>query len=166
MNTVIDVASIADINLANELPDECINSTLVVAFASLDGDCVDQHFGSSQGFYVYYVNRDNSQLIAHRAFAKELKDGNEDKLKAKMAWLVGCDLVYCGSIGGSATKQLIALGATPLKVKEGPDIEELIEQLQTDLSSATIPPQLQRILTNKQPKNEDRFAAMDDEWDE
>lgn len=166
MNTVVDVACIADINLSKELPDEDINTTLVVAFASLDGDCVDQHFGSSQGFYVYCVNRYRSRLIASRAFAKELKDGNEDKLKAKMTWLAGCDLVYCGSIGGSATKQLIALGATPLKVKEGPDVEELIEQLQADLASTTIPPQLQRILNNKQPKNEDRFAAMDDEWDE
>lgn len=162
MNSHVEVNCVADLDLSHlSTP-----STLIVAFASMDGEIVDQHFGSSQGFTVYAIDADNQQQIANKTFRKELKDGNEDKLKPKMAWLVGCDIVYCGSIGGSATKQLIALGATPMVVKEGPDIEELVEELQENLKAGSVSPQLQRIINNKQPKDGDRFDEMDDDWDE
>ncbi len=119
--------------------EDCLpnNTNLIVAFASLEGDMVDQHFGSSQGFYVYDVSQDEANLLIQKKFAREAKDGNEDKLKPKLSWLVGCDLVYCGSIGGSATRQLISLGITPKKVTGGPDVEELIEELQSQLQGET-----------------------------
>ena len=90
-------------------------STLLVAFASQEGDIVDQHFGSAQAFYLYRVNADHAELVAHQSFGYEKKDGNEDKLKPKLLWLAGADVVYCGSIGGSATRQLGSLGGNPLK---------------------------------------------------
>ena len=96
--------------------------SLLVAYASVDGEIVDQHFGSAQGFFVYSVDANGAELVANKPFPKELKDGNEDKLKPKLKWLVGCDMVYCGSIGGSATKQLVSIGVHPVVVKEGPDI--------------------------------------------
>lgn len=118
-------------NVAKHKPD---NAHLIVAFASLEGDMVDQHFGSAQGFYVFDVHPNSAKLITSRPFAREAKDGNEDKLKPKLKWLVGCDIVYCGSIGGSATKQLVSLGITPKKVTGGPDVDELIEDLQSQLN--------------------------------
>jgi len=108
-------------------------NNLLVAFASLEGDMVDQHFGSAQGFYVYDVHANSAQLLTSKKFGYEKKDGNEDKLKPKLRWLVGSDIVYCGSIGGSATRQLVSLGITPLKVTGGPDVEELIDELQKQL---------------------------------
>lgn len=139
---------------------------LKVAFASSDGESVNQHFGSARGFYVYGINGEKQELIASIEFAKEKKDGNEDKLKPKLKWLVGCDLVYCGSIGGSATKQLVALGAHPAVVKGGPEIEEIIEELRAELNG-TLSPMLERIIQQKKPRNEERFDTMDDEgWDE
>lgn len=119
-------------NVAGIAPED---TTLVVAFASLEGDMVDQHFGSSQAFYVYDVSDSKAELLTHKRFAKALKDGNEDKLIPKLKWLVGCDIVYCGSIGGSATRQLISLGVTPKKVSGGPDVDELIGELQKGLSA-------------------------------
>ena len=139
---------------------------LTVAFASSDMETVNQHFGSSQGFVVYGINENEKQEITSITFPKEKKDGNEDKLKPKLKWLVGCDLVYCGSVGGSATKQLIALGAHPVVVKGGPDIEEVIEELQQELGGE-LSPMLQRVFQLKKPRDENRFAEMDDEgWDE
>lgn len=106
---------------------------LRVAFATSDGECVNQHFGSARGFMTYTVSGTTSVLSAAKEFPADKKDGNEDKLKPRLAWLNGCDLVYCGSVGGSATKQLLALGVHPIMVKEGPEIEELISELQTEL---------------------------------
>ena len=139
---------------------------LTVAFASSDMETVNQHFGSSQGFVVYGINETEKHQLASKVFGKEKKDGNEDKLKPKLKWLVGCDLVYCGSVGGSATKQLIALGAHPVEVKGGPEIEEIIEELQKELAGE-LSPMLQRVFQLKKPRNENRFEEMEDEgWDE
>jgi len=141
-------------------------SQLKVAFATSDGECINQHFGSARGFHVYAINGGEVTLMATREFPKEKKDGNEDKLKPKLAWLHGCDLVYCGSVGGSATKQLITLGVHPVVVKGGPDIEEVIEELQGELNG-TLSPMLGRIIVQKRPKDDDRFAVMEDEgWEE
>ncbi len=141
-------------------------SALIVAFASSDGDLVDQHFGSAEAFFVYSVKDGAAELIASKQFGHEKKDGNEDKLKPKMAWLVGSDIVYCGSVGGSASRQLIALGATPMKVGGGPEVEELLENIQEQMAST---PEfwLANILNKKNAKGDDRFDAMDDEgWEE
>lgn len=158
MTAISELGSVAD-----AISDE---SLLMVAFATSDGECVNQHFGSSRGFHVFGISADNSELMATKEFPKEKKDGNEDKLKPKLAWLHGSDLVYCGSVGGSATKQLVTLGAHPVVVKGGPDIEEIIQEIQDELSG-TPSPMLQRVLNSKVNKSDDRFDAMDDEgWDE
>lgn len=158
MNEVTEVNSVADV-----IEDE---NLLMVAFATSDGECINQHFGSSLGFHAFGISGEKAVLLATKAFAKEKKDGNEDKLKPKLAWLYGCDLVYCGSVGGSATKQLITLGAHPIVVKGGPDIEEIIAELQEELNG-TQSPMLKRVLRQKISKSNNRFDEMENEgWDE
>ena len=139
---------------------------LIVAFASMEGDMVDQHFGSAQGFYVYAVNSHSAQLLTSQSFAAAAQDGNEDKLKPKLRWLVGADLVYCGSIGGSATKQLISLGITPVQVKGGPDVDELLDSIQVQLRGEKAF-WLQNIINQKARQSTDSFATTaDEDWDE
>lgn len=157
MSELVEVNSVADV-AADE-------SLLMVAFATSDGECVNQHFGSAQGFHVFGISAEEATLLATKSFPKEKKDGNEDKLKPKLAWLHGCDLVYCGSVGGSATKQLVMLGAHPIVVKGGPDIEEIIEELQGELNG-DLSPMLERVIRQKSGKSENRFDNMEDEgWD-
>jgi nitrogen fixation protein NifX len=158
MSELAEVNSVADVGGDEHL--------LMVAFASSDGECVNQHFGSAQGFHVYGISGNQAILMATKSFPKEKKDGNEDKLKPKLAWLHGSNLVYVGSVGGSATKQLIMLGAHPIVVKGGPDIEEVIEELQEELNG-TLSPMLERVIRQKKGKSENRFDEMDDEgWAE
>jgi nitrogen fixation protein NifX len=158
MNELAEVKSVADVIDDGNL--------LIVAFATSDGECVNQHFGSSRGFHVFGISGDNADLLATSSYAKEKKDGNEDKLKPKLAWLHGCDLVYCGSVGGSATKQLITLGAHPIVVKGGPDIKEIIEELQDELNGS-LSPMLDRVMRQKISKSDNRFDEMENEgWDE
>lgn len=158
MSELAEVDSVADVAADEGL--------LRVAFATSDGECVNQHFGSSRGFHVFGISGGKAALLATKSFAKEKKDGNEDKLKPKLAWLHGSDLVYCGSVGGSATKQLITLGAHPIVVKGGPDIEEIIEALQEELNG-TLSPMLERVMRQKTSKADNRFDEMEDEgWEE
>lgn len=159
MSTCLSVATVADLKLPAE--------ALRVAFASMEGDMVDQHFGSAQAFYLYAITAEEATLVAVQEFGYEKKDGNEDKLRPKLAWLAGADVVYCGSIGGSATRQLISLGITPMQVTGGPDVDELVGELQRQLAT-TAEPWLARILAErKRDRTENRFAAMESEdWSE
>ena len=158
MTQLADVNSVAEIEVAKNM--------LLVAFASSDGEIINQHFGSSSGFHVYGIDGNTATPLAVKSFGKEKRDGNEDKLKPKLAWLTGCDLVYCGSAGGSATNQLIKLGVYPVVVKGGPDIEEIIDELQKEITG-TMSPMLDRIFKQKIGKDESRFDEMaDEEWDE
>ncbi len=158
MSDAAELHCIADLDTQGDL--------LRVAFATSDGECVNQHFGSARGFHVFAIAADEVRLLATKSFPKEKKDGNEDKLKPKLAWLNGCDLVYCGSIGGSATKQLVTLGAHPVVVKGGPEIEEIITALQDELSDE-LSPMLQRLLRQKTAKADQRFDQMEEEgWEE
>ena len=158
------MSELAEVDCVADVAED--DSLLMVAFASSDGECVNQHFGSSQGFHVFGVSSDAATLMATKVFPKEKKDGNEDKLKPKLSWLHGADLVYCGSVGGSATKQLIMLGAHPIVVKGGPEIEEIIAELQTELNG-TLSPMLERVIRQKTTKSADRFDEMAEEgWEE
>ena len=158
------MTQLADVNSVAEI--EVDENMLLVAFASSDGEIINQHFGSSSGFHVYGIDGNTATPLAVKSFGKEKRDGNEDKLKPKLAWLTGCDLVYCGSAGGSATNQLIKLGVYPVVVKGGPDIEEIIDELQKEITG-TMSPMLDRIFKQKIGKDESRFDEMaDEEWDE
>lgn len=142
------------------------DQALYVAFASEDGEMVDQHFGSALGFYIWSVKENAATPLTNKMFGHEKRDGNEDKLKPKLQWLVGCDIVYVASIGGSATKQLVQLGITPIKVSGGPDIEELISDLQKDWTEASNP-SLNRIIASKWKQKENNFDEMEEEgWED
>jgi len=158
MNQLADVNNVAELEVAAD--------KLIVAFASSDGEMVNQHFGSSLGFHVYAIDATTATPLAAKSFAKEQRDGNDDKLKPKLAWLTGCELVYCGSVGGTATNELIKLGVHPVIVKGGPDIEEIITELQQEITG-TLSPLLERIFKQKTAKDNSRFEEMADEgWDE
>jgi len=160
------MSTLPPIQSASDIP--ASDNALLVAFASMDGDIVDQHFGSAQAFFLFKVTQEGSELVANQAFGSALRDGNEDKLKPRLAWLAGSDVVYCGSIGGSATKQLIAMGVNPIQVTGGPDVEELLGSLQAQLKADAPEPWLANILRKKgRSSSVDRFAEMSDAgWDE
>lgn len=137
---------------------------LLVAFASSDGEMVDEHFGSAAAFYLYRLSAGAAEFVAEQRFGQERKDGNEDKLKPKLAWLAGCDLVYVGSIGGSATRQLVALDIAPMQVAEGPEVTDLLAELQQQLAG-TPERWLDNILKRKARRSAGGFSvnAME-EW--
>lgn len=155
MDTCLTVRSVAEL----ELP----AAALRVVFASQEGDIVDQHFGSAQAFYLYSITAEQALPVAMQSFEYGKKDGNEDKLKPRLAWLAGADVVYCGSIGGSATRQLLALGVTPLQVSEGPEIADLACALQQQLCGEP-EPWLARLLRQRQSHHFDASDAG--EWQE
>ncbi|MCP5420651.1 MAG: nitrogen fixation protein NifX [Gammaproteobacteria bacterium] len=143
-------------------PDDSLN----VAFATTDRKHVDQHFGAAQAFAVYSINPDHASLVEYAQFGELKFDGHEDKLAPKLALLKGCAAVYCQAVGGSAIRQLMAVGIQPVRVEERAPIDQLIRDLQADWRDGNAP-WVQKALQRRQAPTDDRFAAMESEgWQE
>lgn len=124
---------------------------MLVAFASSNGEVIDQHFGWSKQFYLYEISKDESTFVECRESQKELEDEKE-KLNYKIESLGGAAILYCTQIGPTAAKMTQASGIHPVRVAEGEGIKEAIEKLQTMLSEQA-PPWLLRIYHKSQAKS-------------
>jgi nitrogen fixation protein NifX len=137
---------------------------LKVAFATDDRARVNQHFGASVGFAIYALDGERARLVSVAEFPVESMDGNENKLPAKIAALDGCAAVYCLAVGGSAVKQLLAVGVQPLRLEEEMPIDRLLAELQKAVRDGGIP-WVEKALGRS--KDAGRFERMANEgWQE
>lgn len=150
----------------NEEESIIVESGLKVAFATTDLKHVDQHFGSAKSLAIYFVTEEAAEFSEVVQFGNLSQDGNEDKLAEKRRILEGCSVVYCQAIGASAVKQLIAIGVQPIKVHEGSDITQLLDDLKEELRSGPSS-WLARAIKQQQGANPDRFNEMlEEDWSE
>jgi nitrogen fixation protein NifX len=139
--------------------------TVRVAFASADRKHVDQHFGAARGFVIYRIGAARYELEEAAQFGRLDMDGNEDKLKAKIAALTDCVAVYCQAVGASAIGQLKAHGIQPIKVPPDTLISGVLRELQQELRNGPSA-WLARAIERRSPRA-DRFDAMEAEgWSE
>ena len=142
------------------------DSTLKVAFASTDMKYVNQHFGSAEAFVIYAVDLEHSKILEVIQFGELNQDGNENKLVTKLAALEGCIAVYSQAVGGSAVKQLMAMGIQPVKVSVGAEIAELLNAIQQELRNGPAS-WLARAIESQNPNSPRRFDEMETEgWSE
>ncbi len=104
-----------------------------IAFASSDGEFIDQHFGWSKKFYLYQVDKDNLEFINEIDSSKE-PEGEKEKLAYKIGTIEMADVLYCTHIGPTASKMVQSAGIYPAKVAEGEAIAEALTKLQAMLS--------------------------------
>lgn len=134
-------------------------TAIKVAFATSDKLTVDQHFGATEFFVVYAVDRERTALIEVAQFGKPSKDRNDDKLVGRIGVLQGCIAVYANAIGASAVNQLRTQAIQPVKVHAGAEIQDLLESLRYELRQGPSA-WLARAIERVQPSKFDRFAAM------
>lgn len=143
-----------------------MKTAIKVAFATVDMQHVNQHFGSARSFALYRVDPENAELLEAAQFGESLQDGNEAKLSAKIQLLAGCAAVYCQAVGASAIKQIVAQGIQPIKVHEGSVIKELIADLQAEMKACPSG-WLAKAINQKKISDPERFDAMiEEEWQE
>lgn len=106
---------------------------LKIAFATDDGESVNQHFGTAKSFVVYAVNMQDYWLKDVAEF-ESIDAKLDDKLAAKLVFLDGCVAVYCRACGSSAVKQLLERSIQPLKVVDETSIKALIKGFQLELA--------------------------------
>lgn len=117
---------------------------LKIAYATSDGQAVDQHFGWCRRFDVYEVSADSARLLETREL-EAAPDDEQGKIASRLASVAGCAILNVCDIGGSAAAQVVNARIHPVKVPKGTPIEELNGRLQGVLSG-TPPPWLRKVL--------------------
>lgn len=101
---------------------------MIIAFASSDGQAVDQHFGWSKKFYLYEVDDQSSSFFAEVDSSEEPQE-EKAKLNYKIGTIEEADIMYCTQIGPTASKMVQSAGIHPVRVAEGEGIEDAIEKV-------------------------------------
>jgi nitrogen fixation protein NifX len=130
-----------------------------IAFTSTDGTVVDQHFGTSDTFWLWEVDSERAECVGQRSAIPQGLD-QEDRIVARATALEGCSLVYTMQIGGPAAAKLVARHIHPMKTTTETPIEEVVEKLQTVLRGNP-PPWLRKALG--QAPQFQRYASEDDD---
>ncbi len=122
---------------------------LRVAFATRDGQHVNQHFGWARRFDVYDLDATSSRLAETRELAPAGKD-ELAKIESRLEAVADCAIVHIASIGGTAAARVIKAKIHPVKVPETTEVAGVIERLQAVLGG-TPPPWLRKALRDHLP---------------
>lgn len=119
-----------------------------IAFASKDGEFVNEHFGWCEKFYIYEVDANHYKFI--KEVDSSIKHEKEvDKLEYKIECIDASDILYVTKIGPKAANMVKIAGTYSLKSSsEDEKIEDVLESLQK-LMSDNPPLWLQRILLKR-----------------
>ncbi len=126
-----------------------------VAFATIDGKSVDEHFGRAGLFAVYEITDRDCTFVEMRRFADgvdnavvDTKDKgplHDEAVERKVDRVADCKLVYVTEIGGPSAARLVKKGIMPMKMKETVPIESALGQLLETIKKSP-PPWLKKAL--------------------
>jgi nitrogen fixation protein NifX len=126
-----------------------------VAFATIDGINIDEHFGRAGMFAIYEMTEDGYQFVAMRKFADGIDQGvvdtkdlgplHDSAVQNKVDKLADCKLVYMTEIGGPSAARLVKKGIMPMKVKGVVSIESALRQLEETIRKSP-PPWMRKAL--------------------
>jgi nitrogen fixation protein NifX len=127
-----------------------------IAFATTDGNNIDEHFGRAGAFAVYELSTTGHHFVELRKFAegidteitgtREMGQVHEDKVQTKVDRLSDCKLIYFTEIGGPSAARLVKKGIMPMKVKEITPIETALRQLHESVRKP--PPWLRKAMNS------------------
>jgi nitrogen fixation protein NifX len=126
-----------------------------VAFATTDGNNVDEHFGRAGMFAIYEYSEDKFRFVEIRKFADgmdksvvDTKDSgplHDKAVQSKVDRLADCKLIYVTEIGGPSAARLVKKGIMPMKVKGPLSIESALGQL-GEMIKKSPPPWMKKAL--------------------
>lgn len=97
-----------------------------VAFASIDGASIDQHFGAAHYWQIYDINA-KGVFIETRKTAAKCRGHCEGGFEHLLAMLRDCDAVFVSKIGPQAATFMISKGKRVFEAAG--EVNEIISQL-------------------------------------
>jgi nitrogen fixation protein NifX len=125
-----------------------------IAFASSDGQAIDQHFGTAERFFLWEVGPDRAEAVGRVSLNPDGEE-REDKIIARANALDGCTIVYSTQIGGPAAAKLVGRHIHPTKAVANKPIADAVCELQTVLRGKP-PPWLRKAAGLSAPDSEYR----------
>lgn len=126
-----------------------------IAFATIDGKNVDEHFGRAGMFAIYEFTDSGFHFVELRKFSdgmdksvmdtKDMGPLHENAVQSKVDRLADCKLIYLTEIGGPSAARLVKKGIMPMKVKEIVSIESALNRL-GDTIKTSPPPWLRKAM--------------------
>jgi len=126
-----------------------------VAFATTDGENVDEHFGRAGMFAVYEFTESGFRFVELRKFSEGMDKSvvdtrdmgplHDNAVQGKIDRLADCKLIYLTEIGGPSAARLVKKGIMPMKVKEPVSIESALGQLKETIRKSP-PPWLRKAM--------------------
>lgn len=114
-----------------------------VAFASREGQQIDEHFGQSTSFHIWEIQKDSAHCL-QIIETNQPRGDSEDQIVAKANALKGCVIACSTQIGGPAAAKLVARHIHPLKTNQVMPIQAMVVQLQEVLRGG-MPPWLAKV---------------------
>ncbi|MBV1789732.1 dinitrogenase iron-molybdenum cofactor biosynthesis protein [Marinobacterium sp. D7] len=114
-----------------------------VACASNHDTQIDGHFGSCARFLVYQVSESEVRLIAIRKAGHAPDEMDKNIYRANL--IEDCQLLYTVSIGGPAAAKVVRAGLHPIKLPDGGEATELLDQLKGVIGNNP-PPWLAKVM--------------------
>lgn len=118
-----------------------------VAFATKDGEFINDHFGWCRQFALYDVTAAGYHFLE---LVKTDEDPAEeaDRINVKIAALKGASILYCEAIGPAAAARVVQSRIHPIKVKEPKKILDEVQAIVT-LLQGNPPPWIKRIIARE-----------------
>ena len=126
-----------------------------VAFATNDGEHINEHFGWTELFAVYDVTPRSFSLVELRPIPHTEDHEEADKIQHRVDVIRDCAMLHVTAIGGSAAAKVIRARIHPVKSEGDPTIVSILEKLQ-DVLQGTPPPWLRKLISQN-----DSTSAMD-----
>lgn len=122
---------------------------MLVAFASIDGVHINEHFGWCKSFYLYEITDESFKLA--KVIDSSLSPTQEsEKLEYKIACLEDAKILCVSHIGPNASTLVKNAGIFVIKAsKESDTIEEMLLNL-LKLKTTNPPLWMQRLLQNNE----------------
>lgn len=123
---------------------------LRVAVCTQDTKSVNAHFGSAKQLAVYEVTPESSRFLEAFCFEDTTgesgdHDAGADKLSAKVAALLGCNIVFCLAIGASAAQKVVNAKIHPIKLGQVEPIDQVLLKVQ-NMMTGEAPPWMRKVL--------------------
>ena len=98
-----------------------------IAFASLDGAYIDQHFGNAQFFQIFDVNGTEYEEVESRRAEASCRGNCDGGFDCLLETLQDCDAIFALKIGQGAAAYMISHGKRIFEAS-GP-VESVLEQV-------------------------------------
>lgn len=98
-----------------------------IAFASIDGTWVDQHFGSARYFQIFEIKEEAYEFVEARRTESYCRGNCEGGFEHLLKALNDCEAVFVVKIGQGAAAFMISHGKRVFEAY-GP-VKEILEQL-------------------------------------